>query len=238
MLDRNRQIKPQTSGFQKCKHLFDWSLTCKETVYDQVMEDLNSSEQETCPPVHVTNVDLQDNQEEATQKVSLTCELRQGIRHRRTGEWDGRAAEVQEEQLYLPAHCLLLLSGQHPEALLVPPLINTYHFLTPVLTLRAAACGWPPLHCRSSWEDRYECRSTTIKFSISLLLTSTILIIKFFFFNQHRKTPFLVHCHPIYVSFTVHSSPPPIWLECTNTYWERTCKYPMSRFCWSEKREN
>lgn len=41
--------------------------------------DLNSREQETCQPVHVVNVDIQDNHEEATLGAFLICELCQCV---------------------------------------------------------------------------------------------------------------------------------------------------------------
>ncbi|XP_077930051.1 RNA polymerase II subunit A C-terminal domain phosphatase SSU72 isoform X1 [Halichoerus grypus] len=75
MLDRNKRIKPRPERFQNCRDLFDLILTCEERVYDQVVEDLNSREQETCQPVHVINVDIQDNHEEATLGAFLICEL-------------------------------------------------------------------------------------------------------------------------------------------------------------------
>ncbi|KAJ7398696.1 transmembrane protein 240 [Pitangus sulphuratus] len=75
MLDRNKRIKPRPERFQNCKDVFDLILTCEERVYDQVVEDLNSREQETCQPVHVINVDIQDNHEEATLGAFLICEL-------------------------------------------------------------------------------------------------------------------------------------------------------------------
>ncbi|KAF7239297.1 RNA polymerase II subunit A C-terminal domain phosphatase SSU72 [Varanus komodoensis] len=40
---------------------------------------LNSREQETCQPVHVINVDIQDNHEEATLGAFLICELCQCV---------------------------------------------------------------------------------------------------------------------------------------------------------------
>lgn len=61
MLDRNKRIKYGPERFQNCKDLFDLILTCEETVYKPVAEDLNSREQETCQLVHVINVDVQDN---------------------------------------------------------------------------------------------------------------------------------------------------------------------------------
>lgn len=41
--------------------------------------DLNSREQETLQPVHVINVDIQDNHEEATLGAFLICELCQCV---------------------------------------------------------------------------------------------------------------------------------------------------------------
>ncbi|KAG3283784.1 SSU72-like [Ictidomys tridecemlineatus] len=73
MLDRNKRIKPCQERFQNCKDLFDLILTC------QVVEDLNSREQETCRPVHVVHVDIHDNHEEATLGAFLICELCQCI---------------------------------------------------------------------------------------------------------------------------------------------------------------
>ncbi|KAK6477634.1 RNA polymerase II subunit A C-terminal domain phosphatase SSU72 [Huso huso] len=65
MLDRNKRIKPRPERFQNCKDQFDLVVTCEERVYDQVLEDLNSREQESFQPVHVINVDIQDNPRQA-----------------------------------------------------------------------------------------------------------------------------------------------------------------------------
>lgn len=43
------------------------------------LSDLNSREQETMQPVHVINVDIQDNHEEATLGAFLICELCQCV---------------------------------------------------------------------------------------------------------------------------------------------------------------
>ncbi|KAG8007805.1 RNA polymerase II subunit A C-terminal domain phosphatase SSU72 [Nibea albiflora] len=80
MLDRNKRIKSKPERFQNCKDKFDLVVTCEERVYDQVLEDLNSREQETLQPVHVINVDIQDNHEEATLGAFLICELCQCFR--------------------------------------------------------------------------------------------------------------------------------------------------------------
>lgn len=44
-----------------------------------IFPDLNSREQETLQPVHVINVDIQDNHEEATLGAFLICELCQCV---------------------------------------------------------------------------------------------------------------------------------------------------------------
>lgn len=44
-----------------------------------ISPDLNSREQETLQPVHVINVDIQDNHEEATLGAFLICELCQCV---------------------------------------------------------------------------------------------------------------------------------------------------------------
>uniref|UniRef100_A0A8C9L1Y3 RNA polymerase II subunit A C-terminal domain phosphatase SSU72 n=1 Tax=Pavo cristatus TaxID=9049 RepID=A0A8C9L1Y3_PAVCR len=95
MLDRNKRIKPRPERFQNCKDIFDLILTCEERVYDQVVEDLNSREQETCQPVHVINVDIQDNHEEATLGAFLICELCQCIQH--TEDMENEIDELLQE---------------------------------------------------------------------------------------------------------------------------------------------
>lgn len=95
MLDRNKRIKPRPERFQNCKDPFDLIITCEERVYDLVVEDLNSREQETCQPVHVINVDIQDNHEEATLGAFLICELCQCIQH--TEDVDNEIEELLQE---------------------------------------------------------------------------------------------------------------------------------------------
>ncbi|MBZ3875592.1 RNA polymerase II subunit A C-terminal domain phosphatase SSU72 [Sciurus carolinensis] len=81
MLDRNKRLKPRPERFQDCQDPFDLILTCEERVYDQVVDHLNSREQETCQAVHVINVDIQDNRKEAALGAFLIFELCQCIRH-------------------------------------------------------------------------------------------------------------------------------------------------------------
>lgn len=60
--------------------------------------DLNSREQETCQPVHVINVDIQDNHEEATLGAFLICELCQCVsmraRSAQAGSWSWPGGSV------------------------------------------------------------------------------------------------------------------------------------------------
>uniref|UniRef100_A0A3P8Y9I8 RNA polymerase II subunit A C-terminal domain phosphatase SSU72 n=1 Tax=Esox lucius TaxID=8010 RepID=A0A3P8Y9I8_ESOLU len=95
MLDRNKRIKSRPERFQSCKEQFDLVITCEERVYDQVLEDLSSREQETFTPVHVINVDIQDNHEEATLGAFLICELCQCIQH--TDDMENEMDELLQE---------------------------------------------------------------------------------------------------------------------------------------------
>nr|CAG4645138.1 EOG090X0E4R [Leptodora kindtii] len=74
MLDRNRRIKPCPEKFQSTMEQFNIIISCEERVYDQVIECLESRDSQTTP-VHVINIDIQDNHEEATIGAFLICEL-------------------------------------------------------------------------------------------------------------------------------------------------------------------
>jgi RNA polymerase II subunit A C-terminal domain phosphatase SSU72 len=94
MLERNRRIKLHPERFQLTKEKFDVVITCEERVYDQVIEcvcscsflgsqisflifflGLENKENESNAPVHVINIDIQDNHEEATIGAFMICEL-------------------------------------------------------------------------------------------------------------------------------------------------------------------
>lgn len=74
-LDRNRRIKTHPEKFQECSEKFDILITCEERVYDQVLEYMESK----CPTdnsiVHVINIDIQDNLEEATIGAFLISDM-------------------------------------------------------------------------------------------------------------------------------------------------------------------
>lgn len=75
MLDRNRRIKPKPERFQCSKDKFDILITCEERVYDQVIECMEGRTPVDNQPVHLINIDIQDNHEEATVGSFLICEL-------------------------------------------------------------------------------------------------------------------------------------------------------------------
>jgi len=74
MLDRNRRIKPSPERFQASPDQFNIIITCEERVYDQVIESIEGRDSQTTP-VHVINIEIQDNHEEATIGAFLICEL-------------------------------------------------------------------------------------------------------------------------------------------------------------------
>jgi len=75
MLDRNRRIKDHPEKFQHTTRRFDIIITCEERVYDQVLEDFENKEKNDEQAVHIINIDIQDNHEEATIGAFMICEL-------------------------------------------------------------------------------------------------------------------------------------------------------------------
>ncbi|XP_060516633.1 RNA polymerase II subunit A C-terminal domain phosphatase SSU72 [Cylas formicarius] len=74
-LDRNRRIKSYPEKFQETKEKFDILITCEERVYDQVVEFMESKTPSSNSIVHVINIDIQDNLEEATIGAFLISDL-------------------------------------------------------------------------------------------------------------------------------------------------------------------
>lgn len=76
MLDRNRRIKAAPEKFQDCKERFDVVVTVEERVYDQVMDFVEAQNNiDSNLPVHVLNIDVEDNHEDATLGAFLISDL-------------------------------------------------------------------------------------------------------------------------------------------------------------------
>ncbi|XP_076271504.1 ssu72 CTD phosphatase [Rhynchophorus ferrugineus] len=74
-LDRNRRIKSHPEKFQETNQKFDILITCEERVYDQVLEFMENKAPSDNSIVHVINIDIQDNLEEATIGAFLISDL-------------------------------------------------------------------------------------------------------------------------------------------------------------------
>jgi RNA polymerase II subunit A C-terminal domain phosphatase SSU72 len=96
MLDRNRRIKEKPERFQDSRERFDVIFTVEERIFDQVIEgknsnkikknliillaDLENREKRTNEIVHIINIDVIDNPEDATLGAFMLCELGQKVK--------------------------------------------------------------------------------------------------------------------------------------------------------------
>jgi len=80
ILERNRRLKEKPERFDEAPEHFDVIITCEEKCYDAVLavfEERTSSREQ---PVHVLNMDIVDNQEDATIGAFILCELAQSMK--------------------------------------------------------------------------------------------------------------------------------------------------------------
>eukprot|EP00088_Acartia_fossae_P034087 TRINITY_DN3496_c0_g1_i4.p1 TRINITY_DN3496_c0_g1~~TRINITY_DN3496_c0_g1_i4.p1 ORF type:complete len:194 (-),score=27.73 TRINITY_DN3496_c0_g1_i4:182-763(-) len=75
IMERNRRIKRGPEKFQETKNKYEVILTVEEKVYDQVLADFNEKGNQVEEPVHVINMNVVDNPEDATIGAFLLCDL-------------------------------------------------------------------------------------------------------------------------------------------------------------------
>jgi RNA polymerase II subunit A C-terminal domain phosphatase SSU72 len=75
MLDRNRKIKLAPQKFQENGQQFDVVITCEERCFDAAMEDMLTRQKQTLHPVHLINVEIIDNHEQALIGGQLILQL-------------------------------------------------------------------------------------------------------------------------------------------------------------------
>jgi RNA polymerase II subunit A C-terminal domain phosphatase SSU72 len=95
MLDRNRRIKPTPERFQECKEEFDVIFSVEERVFDQVIEDLENREKNSNQLVHIINIDVADNHEDATLGAFMLLEFAQKLQN--TEDLDNEIDELIQE---------------------------------------------------------------------------------------------------------------------------------------------
>ncbi|KAF9582654.1 RNA polymerase II subunit A C-terminal domain phosphatase [Lunasporangiospora selenospora] len=88
MLDRNRKIKNSPERFQESRKEFDVIITCEERCFDAVCEDLIQRGESLSRPVHVINVEIKDNYEEAMVGGRMILSL---------ASWIEKAKDVDQE---------------------------------------------------------------------------------------------------------------------------------------------
>ncbi|KAJ2507896.1 RNA polymerase II subunit A C-terminal domain phosphatase [Coemansia sp. RSA 1939] len=104
MLERNRTVKQAPQRFHSESVSYDIIFTCEERVFDAVCEELLNRSGTHSKPVHVINIEIEDNHKEATIGAKTILELARLITESKDLErdMDGIIEDVQNRMPHNP----------------------------------------------------------------------------------------------------------------------------------------